>query len=146
MTDLENFDYVTKSDIEEAIESIEKINSYTALHNLKNFFDKARLEVGNGEIYFSARKNRYVTLFDIMLSDGTKISEITVNGNCDNIPYEMQKAFEDSYISDVEKLIAVIDEKLRLAEIEEKKFKKNMIFFAVFNIITFAIFLSDFFS
>lgn len=123
MADYDNF--AVKSDLKEAIESAETIESYTSLCKLKNFFEDCIFEVSNGSIFFSARKNRYITIFDVILSNGVKISEITCEGNHDNVPKEIQEAFAESYISEVGKLIAVLDEKIRLAEIKEKKSERR---------------------
>lgn len=126
--------YKIKNDTEEAIKSLEEINSYTTLCKCKDFFEKCNSEVINGEVFFAARKNNYVTIFDVLLSDGTKISEIILEGNWDNVTEESQAVFTETYIAESKKLIAFLDEKICQAEIAEKKFQKTMKLFQVFSV------------
>ncbi len=132
-TEFENYitDYNIKSDTEELIRKIQQITSCTALRKIKKELDELNLELIKGNYVFSIRKNSHMSIFDVTLLDGRKISDIRCSDNIDNLPTEVQENCIKSLLSETGKLITALDERIRLAEFEEKKFEKSMKFYGI---------------
>ncbi len=103
---------------------------------LRNFM-KIYQDVSRGEIYYTARKSAYVTKFDITLSDGRKIADMTMEGDYDTVPKEIHKALLNNYKAQAEKVLSLLDDKIYLAGKMKKESDRKTFWFIIIGAFLF---------
>lgn len=118
---MNKFQFEFDDDTAEIINQIESVTSYNALCKIKKFYEDIHRGVSCGEIYYTARKSVFETKFDITLSDGRKIGDITIDDDYDTVPKEVHEALINGYKIQAEKVLSFLDDKIHSVEKDNKK-------------------------
>lgn len=126
-----DYNFKFNDETDEIIKIIERENSYYLNCKIKELYEHIYSDISDGNIYYVAKRNCYETKFDITLSDGQKIGEITLDGYHDNVPNELHENIVESYKAQSEKILLLLNNKIHLMEQEKKKKDAIMICVAV---------------
>lgn len=108
---------------DEIINLIESVTSYAALCKFKEFYEDIHQAASCGKIYYTVRKSAFETKFDITLSDGRNIGEITIEGDYDydTVSAEVHEAIVNGYRIQAEKVLSFLDDKIHRVEKDKSK-------------------------
>lgn len=118
-------------DTDEVINQIESVTSYYALRKIKELYEDIHQAASCGEIYYTARKSAFETKFDITLSDGRNIGEITIEGDYDNVSTEVHEAVINGYKIQAEKVLSFLDDKIHRVEKDKSKNDRIAIWYII---------------
>lgn len=118
-------------DTDDIINQIESVTSYNALCKIKKLYEDIHRAVSCNEIYYTARKSAFETKFDITLSDGLKIGEITIEDDYDTVPKEVHEALINGYKIQAEKVLSFLDDKIQSVEKDKKESDRKAIWYII---------------
>lgn len=116
---------------DEIMEWIEKIDSYSVLCKIKKMYEDIYRDASCGEIYYTARKSAYATKFEITISDGRSIANMTIEGEYDVLPQEVYMRIIDEYKAQAEMILPFLDDRISLAEKAKKESDKKAVWFII---------------
>lgn len=116
---------------DEIINQIESVTSYAALHKIKEFYEDIHKAASCGKFYYTMRKSAFETKFDITLSDGRNIGEITIEGDYDTVPAEVHEAIVNGYRIQAEKVLSFLDDKIHRVEKDKSKNDRIAIWYII---------------
>lgn len=116
-------------EIDEVVNLIKNVTSCSLIREIKKHYEYVYQEASCDEIYYITRKSVGVTKFDVTLSDGEKVAEITINGDCDTVTKETHEAIINFLKTKSEKILPILDNKIQLIENERKESNRKSIWF-----------------
>lgn len=125
-----------ESNTNDIIKVIESVKSPYKLHKLREMMESYHKEINDDEVFYSARTNGYVTIFDVISSDGLKIGEFSYQGNCATVTDDIQETYKLNFNDEYEVIIKKIDDRIIQAEKDEKKSSwRTVLWFICFFVV-----------
>ncbi len=141
---MEKHYFYSDEDKEEILNTVENIKSHQILCQLIDEYVQYFSLLCNRGLYYSSIKNTRNTKLTVSLENGTVLGEISLKGNYDTLPPELEEVIVKEIKEYLEIIIKALSVKVRTIEKSGKKLAKTMnlvfILFAVFAVfIGFAI-------